>query len=64
MLSTPKVDPVMLRFCGFNMGVGNIPNNAVLMFFIRQVRLKNITLRMMLKKVEGNLRAKEQLAEG
>lgn len=31
---------------------------------IRQVRLKNINLRMMLKKVEGNLRAKEQLAEG
>lgn len=29
-----------------------------------QVRLKNINLRMMLKKVESNLRAKEQLAEG
>lgn len=40
-------------------------------FFVRcsvpgelQVRLKNINLRMMLKKVEGNLRTKEQLAEG
>eukprot|EP00752_Nemacystus_decipiens_P009403 g8406.t1 len=31
---------------------------------IEKVRLKNINLRMMLKKVEGNLRAKEQLAEG
>ncbi|CAM9317093.1 unnamed protein product [Ectocarpus sp. 12 AP-2014] len=31
---------------------------------IEKVRLKNINLRMMLRKVEGSLRAKEQLAEG
>ncbi|CAM9330673.1 unnamed protein product, partial [Discosporangium mesarthrocarpum] len=31
---------------------------------IEKVRLKNINLRMNLRKLEGNLRAKEQLAEG
>jgi Domain of unknown function (DUF4201) len=30
----------------------------------RQVRLRNINLRMVLRKLESRLRAKEQLAEG